>query len=229
MNAEKGFTLTETLVAIVIGLLVLLGIYTAVNTAQKSSSGIERKVGAQQDAKAALGLMEMEIRMASFNPNFATGIWINPATCTASANQQLRGIQNATGNSLAIEMDIDASSAIGDFANEIIIYAYDTVNLLLSRDVLQVGSCSSNAQPFLGDPVEGRKTVRVINNTLGIPIFRYYDGTDAEITSGMLPVAIPDIRRITITLAVETQDIDPSTHKRRRMIYTSSTILRNHH
>ena len=65
MKNHKGFTLVEIVVAMTIGMLLLVAIYGVVNIAQRSSSGIERRVMAQQDEKAALGLMEMEIRMAS--------------------------------------------------------------------------------------------------------------------------------------------------------------------
>ena len=125
-------------------------------------------------------------------------------------------------------MDINDSSSIGDIANEIITYTYNTANLYITRDVVQTSSCSSNPQPFLGDLTAGQKTVRVVNNNLGLPVFRYYDGRGNEIAAAALPAAIPNIRRIDITLAVETAEIDPSTNKRRGMIYSTSVVLRNH-
>jgi hypothetical protein len=77
------------------------------------------------------------------------------------------------------------------------------------------------------------RAVRVINNTAGtgntaIPVFRYYDGTGTEIAATALPAGIPDIRRIDITLAVETEGVDPNTNLRRRLIYSTSVIPRNH-
>jgi hypothetical protein len=59
-------------------------------------------------------------------------------------------------------------------------------------------------------------------------IFRYYDGSGAEIYPDANPLVIPNIRRIDITLAVETETIDPNTGRRRRMIYSTSVIPRNH-
>jgi hypothetical protein len=73
--------------------------------------------------------------------------------------------------------------------------------------------------------------VRVINNTLNIPMFRYFNGMGVEILAAGLPAGIPNIRRIEITLAVETEDPDPNvpgTTQRRRLIYSTSVIPRNH-
>ncbi|HQK99982.1 MAG TPA: hypothetical protein PK090_04370, partial [Smithellaceae bacterium] len=67
-----------------------------------------------------------------------------------------------------------------------------------------------------------------INNTLGIPVFRYYDSSGAEIAAGGLPANIPNIRRIDIVLAVETESIDTKKNEPRKIIYSTSVIPRNH-
>jgi len=233
MRNAKGFTLVEMVVAIGVATGLLAAIYLAINSTQHHSSSIERKVTAQQDVKPALDIMALEIGMASYNPTFASNLWVIPTgSCsTTSTNQTYRGIQEATANSIAAEMDISGSSGDGNGAlsesNEIIRYDYDTANQRITRAT----SCGSG-QPFLGDTVAGQKTVRVVNSTLGIPIFRYYDGAGAEIvqgaTSNDLPARIPDIRRIEIVLAVETENNDVNTGQPRRLIYSTSVIPRNH-
>ena len=65
----EGFTLVELVLAIAIGLVLLGAVWTAVWSGQRSSVGIERKVTTGQDARMALEIMALEIRMASFNPN----------------------------------------------------------------------------------------------------------------------------------------------------------------
>ncbi len=232
---EKGFTLIEILFALAIGLVTLGAIYVAVDSGQRSSFSIERKVVAQQDSRAALQIMSLEIGMASFNPNFVPSIWRNPGDCvSAAASQAYRGIPLAAPDSITIEMDIDESGTVANGANEVIRYAYDTTNQRISRET----NCGGG-QPFLGDLASsGRpKTVRIINNTLGInngmgvpAIFRYYNGQNppTELYPGVTPADIPDIRRIDIILAVETDEIDSVTGQRRRMIFSSSVIPRNH-
>ena len=228
----KGFTLVEVLFAITIGLLLLGAIFVAVQSGQRSSVAIEAKTTAQQDVRAVLELMSLEIGMASYNPTYALNtIWRNPVGCTtncvsAGADTD-KGIRDATANTITVEMDIGESRSICDNSNEIISYVYDTANQRITRST----NCG-NAFEFLGctdangdgrcDSNNTLRTVRVINNTLGIPMFRYYNGTNTATAN------VPDIRRIDITLAVETETIDPNTGQRRRMIYSTSVIPRNH-
>lgn len=231
MKNTQGFTLIEILVATAISLLMLGTIYLAIQSAQRSSSGMERKVTAQHDARSALEIMAMEIRMASYNPMFSTSVWMNPNCSGTSPNQAYKGIQAATANSLTVEMDICCSAGDGDGdvndPNEIITYNYVTSGT--NRYITRETNCGG-AQPFLGDAATATtpRTARVINTDLGIPIFRYFDGQGVEIAAASLPAAIPNIRVIDITLAVETDEIDPSTGQRRRMVYSTRVIPRNH-
>ena len=232
-RTEKGFTLVETIAAIAIAMIMMTSIYAAINMAQKSTTGIEHKVVAQQDARVALEIMAMEIRMASYDMALNRGIWVDPATCVAGT-PAARGIREATSGTLAVEMDIDDSGVVGDSPNEIIRYAYlsgDT-DLRITRGTVRCpGPTTGGAQPFLGAPEGGTdsRTVRVINQTVNVPVFRYYDGAGTEIfpTAGD-QTSVPNIRRIDITLAAETEDIDPGTQQRRRMIYGTSVIPKNH-
>jgi len=230
MRDAKGFTLVELLIAVGVAMGLLVAVYMAVNSTQHHSTTIERKVTAQQDLKPVLDIMAMEIGMVSYNPTAASNLWVIPTgSCLGTAsNQNYRGIQEATANSIVVEMDIgpsgDGDGMLGD-SNEVIRYNYDTTNQYITRET----NCGGG-QPFLGDTAaSGRpRTVRVINNTLGIPVFRYYNGTGAEIASSGLPAGIPNIRRIDITLAVETEDVNANTGQRISLTYSTSVIPRNH-
>ena len=224
MKNIKGFTLIEIVMALFVGLLLLGVVYISVVSAQRSSVSIERKTVAHQDARAILEIMATETAMVSFNPNFASNLWRDPGDCVnISANQTYKGIQAATANSITLEMDLLESGAVGDNPNEIIGYVYDFANERITREV----NCAG-ALPFLGDVPGNARSVRVINQTLGIPMFRYFDGLGSEIVAGTLPDSIPNIRRIEITLAVETEMVTPDTGTRRRMIYSTSVVPRNH-
>jgi type II secretory pathway component PulJ len=231
---DRGLTLVEIVVTAAVSMILMGAIYMAINSAQRSSMGIERKVTAQQDVRPALELMGMEIRMVSFNPTFTDTIWINPTCSGTSSNLTYRGIQAATATSITIEMDIDSTGIVGDNTNEIIAYNYDVANQRITRST----SCAS-AQSFLGTTIASGdpRTVLVVNDinndgvyTEGtdIPVFRYYDGSGVLIPPANLPAAIPNIRRIEITLAVQTEDVDPNTNQRRSLIYSTSVIPRNH-
>jgi prepilin-type N-terminal cleavage/methylation domain-containing protein len=230
MSDKRGFTLVEILAALGIGAIMLAAIYSMINLSQKTSSGIERRVAAQQDEKTALELMAMEIGMASYTPLSISDLtlWRSSACNAVTPHTTYKGIQAAAANSITIQMDIDDMGSIGD-PNEIISYNYDAGNLYITRAT----NCGS-AQPFLGDTAtSGRtRTVRVINGDTSIynpviPVFRYFDGKDIEIAAPVTS-SIPDIRRIEITLAVETEHPDPNNAQRKRMVYSTSVIVRNH-
>jgi prepilin-type N-terminal cleavage/methylation domain-containing protein len=225
MRNNRGYTLVEMVISIAVGLVIIAVIYAAVNMGQRSTVNIERKVAAHQDARAALQLMSLEIQMASFNPTYAPNVWKDPGSCTAlSGNQNYRGIQAATASSISIETDVNESGVVGGSGNpnEIITYGYDAANQYITRET----GCGGN-MPFLGDRPGDPRAVRVIN-TAAVPVFRYYNAQGTEITSAGLPAGIPNIARIDITVWVETEDIDPNSGQRRRMIYSTNVIPRNH-
>ncbi|MDX9819672.1 MAG: prepilin-type N-terminal cleavage/methylation domain-containing protein [Desulfococcus multivorans] len=224
-NRERGYTLAEVMVAIAVGMVILMAIYAAINAAQRFTAGIDRKVVAHQDTRAVLDLMAMEIQMASFNPQYSPTLWRNPDNCTGqSTNQNYKGIQTATATTLSVQSDINENGTLVANSNEIITYNYDAANQYITRE----SSCGG-AQPFLGalPTSTAPRGVRVIN-TAAVPVFRYYDARGTEILPAGLPAGIPDIARIDITLWAETEEIDPSTGQRRKLIYSTSVIPRNH-
>ncbi|NWF57337.1 MAG: hypothetical protein HXY45_21365 [Syntrophaceae bacterium] len=223
-NKQNGFTLVEILYALFFGLTLLGAIYVALIAGHKSSVALDNKITALQGTRSVIESMALEISMASFNANFVSNLWRDPANCGAiSPNQPRKGIQEATATSLTLEMDLNESGVIGDFPNEVIAYVYDIPNQRLTRSV----NCGA-ATSFLGDIPGNPRSERLINNDLLIPVFRYFDGLGVEIPAASLPAAIPNIRRIQITLAVETEDVDPNSYQRRRMTYSTSVIPRNH-
>ncbi len=249
MNDARGFTLVEIAIAIAVSLIMIYAIGVAIESASRSSGSIERKVTAQQDVRGALEIMAMEVRMASYNPSFSTTIWQSdgnpggPNFCTTpSANQAWKGIQEATANSITVEMDVlggldgngnpDGNGALTE-NNEIV--RYNFVQTGNDRYITREANCGG-PQAFLGDSLVSTnpRTVRIINADadVNVPVFRYFDGQGVELLfpTGCLPgcgANMPNIRMIEITLAVETEDIDPSTGLTRRMFYKTREILRN--
>ncbi len=230
LKQSRGFTVVELVMAVAVGLVLLVAISTAMVSGQRSATGIERKVTTNQDTRAALDIMAGEIRMASYNALFTANIWVNPSNCGVAANQTYKGIQEATATAITIEMDLDQSGAC-NAAGEIIHYEYDAANMRLNRESI---ICTAGVRSplallsFLG-PIAGQpevRTVEVVNGAL--PVFRYFDGTGAQIAYANLPNDIPRIRRIEIALLVRSADVDPNTGQQRQMAYSTSVIPRNH-
>jgi prepilin-type N-terminal cleavage/methylation domain-containing protein len=220
-DRSKGFTLIEILLAMAIGVIVLAAIYAATTAGQQASAGIEQKISAQQDVRAALDIMAGEISMASFNPLAADDNGWRNNLCVAGGVTTSRGIQSASANQLSIQMDRQENNNIGLDTNEIITYTF--VNNSITRET----NCGG-AQAFLGDagaPTNTARNVMVINDAAAISTFRYFKGDGTEITS---PVLLPgEIRKIRITLAVQAAASDLQGQKR-KLVYSSEVVPRNH-
>ena len=222
----EGFSLIEVMLAMVIGTMVLSAIYVATYEGQKASTGVEQKISEQQDVRAALDIISDDLAMASFNPTGGGSLWIS-TNCGASGSGVAanKGIQVATPNQIAIEMDTNGNGAI-DAPTELITYNFDIPNQQITR----LTGCGA-PPAFLGDvtaPSTTARNVKVVNNLLGISMFRYFDGNNTEIFPTSVNTApIPNIRKIHVTIAVEAAaaDIQGQT---RRLIYSTDIIPRNH-
>jgi type IV pilus assembly protein PilW len=68
MKGDKGFTLTELMVSLVISGVLMTGVYSVFNSQQKSYAVQDQLAAAHQNLRAALNLMVKDIRMAGFDP-----------------------------------------------------------------------------------------------------------------------------------------------------------------
>jgi type IV pilus assembly protein PilW len=209
-DSSKGFTLVETLIALVIGTIIIGATLMASMAGQQAASGIEQKVDVQQDIRAALDLMVMEISMASYNPNADKTLiqWKSAGDCNAAGTTANRGIQQADGSNIAVEMDLNGDGNVTG-SNEIIKYSYSGNRIRRST------SCGTNST-LIGNT----NSAWVINDP-GTPVFQYFDGNN-NVTAN-----IPDIRRIVVTLVVQSSTSDIK-GVARTMVYSTSIIPRNH-
>ena len=97
---EEGFTIAELIIAMGMSLAVMGAIYSLFQTQQKSYIHQERVATVQQNLRAAMFMMEREIRMAGCNPKGR----ITPAP----------GIVTAGANSIRITMDITDVAGTGE-------------------------------------------------------------------------------------------------------------------
>lgn len=115
---KQGFTLVELLVALAISGVVMAGIYSSFYSQQKSYVAQEQIVAMQQNLRAAIYIIEQEIRMAGCDPNG-----------TAQA-----GIQSISNNTINFTLDITNTAGTGDpdgdcdDANEDITYSLYTAD-----------------------------------------------------------------------------------------------------
>ncbi len=151
---NKGFTLLELMIAMAIAGIVAAAILMAFNSQQKTQVSQQLVVEMQQDLRAALYLMQQDVRMAGHDPLWvdgnADGVDDNrPAdgsdndcdTNTDGADpdeaNDISGVLVAGPHTIQVRMDIDNDAsdnvADGDFcdSNELVGYglAADTVTI----------------------------------------------------------------------------------------------------
>ncbi|MBN1471600.1 MAG: prepilin-type N-terminal cleavage/methylation domain-containing protein [Syntrophaceae bacterium] len=235
-NLKNGFTLIELMIALAVGMIIMTAIYAMINLGQQTSSNIDRRVLTQQDARAALDLMAMEVRMASFNPNLTTSTWATHALASNNAicynfTTTRKGIQTALGNSILIAMDLNSDGKIGGNAanadSEYIRYNYDITNSKITRRV----SCGPTFDILGGT---GNSTM-ISNNAVGVPLFEYFDINGNNISTNVINapdnvmIGINAIRRVRINIVADVENEDKrGLLKVNRRTYSTDTLVRNH-
>jgi Tfp pilus assembly protein PilW len=118
LKKMTGFTLTELMVAMGIGMVVLATVTTTFMAQARFYNAQEQINEMQQNARGALDLITRELKMAGYRPNGGTFDGV-----TYSVSQ------------LMIQADLDGNGAIStsSSANEQITYAYDSTNKRITR------------------------------------------------------------------------------------------------
>ncbi len=115
-NREKGFTLTELLIAMAIS-GIILGTIGGTFIIQRKSFGIQEQVTEMiQTARASMDMITREVRMAGYDPAGAGFVGIP---------------YNSSQLQIIADLDGDASTA---GPNENITYSYDGTNLRIVRN-----------------------------------------------------------------------------------------------
>lgn len=123
-----GFTLTEMMVAITIGMIVIASV-TGTFTAQTRQNKAEEEISQMhQNVRGALDLVSRELMQAGYK---ASGGSVTGVTYSS-----------ATPTQLLIQADLDSSGAIDTSSTslEYILYAYDSVNNQITRKLGSSGT-----------------------------------------------------------------------------------------
>lgn len=115
-----GFTLTELMVAMGIGMVVLAAVTTTFMAQAKFYNAQEQVNEMQQNARGALDIITRELKMAGYKPNGGT----------------IDGVTYSTAQ-LLVQADLDSSGTISSSssANEQITYAHDSANNQITRKI----------------------------------------------------------------------------------------------
>ncbi len=119
-HSESGLTLVELMLALLLAILLMGGVFMAYNVNHKTSHVQSQITMMQQDLRAVMDIVEREVRMAGYDPGRST---------TA-------GIISADPGQISISMDINADGVLsGD--QEIVNFRLDEDgNILRNSEVL---------------------------------------------------------------------------------------------
>ena len=110
-NNNKGFSLIELLIAMAVSSIVMAMITSVYNLQQKAHVTQQQVADMQQNIRAAMYLMESEIRMAGYDPTEGSGA----------------GIQTAGPNSIQFTGDIDGNG-VTTGTNEDMTFGFSLAN-----------------------------------------------------------------------------------------------------
>lgn len=105
--SQKGFTLVELMIALVVGVIVIGAIYATYIVQQRSYTVQETVAEAQQNIRVAMMVMAQDIRMAGYDPEGTGNFSITTAssnTFVFSADMDNSGGSPGTGETLTYEL-----------------------------------------------------------------------------------------------------------------------------
>lgn len=119
-NTDRGFTIVELLVAMLVGLVVLGAVISVFINQNRTNAAHQEVAYAQQNVRAGLELMAQEIRNAGYDPE----------------NNGFNAIPAATANSIRVLSNLSGDDEAGDpdEPNEDVTYTIDNGNRRLTRD-----------------------------------------------------------------------------------------------
>jgi type IV pilus assembly protein PilW len=120
LRKTEGFTLTELMVSMAIGMVMLAAVTTTFMLQTKTYNAQQQINEMEQNARGVLDVITRELKMAGYKPNGGS----------------FSGVTYST-TQLMIQTDLDASGGISTSttANEQITYAYDSTNKQITRAV----------------------------------------------------------------------------------------------
>jgi len=208
-SLERGFTLVELMVSLVIATILIVGIYQLYRSTQNTYLAQDQLAELQQNARIGIEEMIREMRLAGYQANCTT----TQADSTTSSNPQ------------HVFFEFDADTDLNG-TPERIKYWYDS-------NAKQINRASHSPAPVstsCGIPYAfATNEMQVVAGTPQSPVdsltFTFYDTNNGTLA---VPVASPkDIRRVAITLAVAATKAEEGTGAKRTVTITSDVKLRN--
>jgi prepilin-type N-terminal cleavage/methylation domain-containing protein len=185
---NKGLTLVELMIVLVLSLLLMAAVYMTYQLQHGSGQSQLQVAATQQDLRAALDIIAVDIMNSGANPNF-------PIT-----KQTLQGITNANGASLELVMDLNGNgttNASTDVGEDVV---YD----------LQGGNLNRTSVNATGN------ITRVIAHNATNLAFTYRDSQNALIVpvGNLTSTQALAVRFVQVAISKDSDQVDSQTGQR---------------
>jgi type IV pilus assembly protein PilW len=189
MNIQRnnqGFSLTELLVAMVIAGVVLSALYSQYLTQQRAYETTQAVTDAQQNLRAAMFMLERDVRMAGYDPTDAAAAGFKSSGQLAFAS--------STQSFVCFSWDRDEDGQpVSTEDNEWIAYQLNGGNLVRSDSLAEINS----------DP-NGNNWDIIADGISGVTFNFFSNG------SGVSATSVANIRIVEISMTAERTTRDPN-------------------
>lgn len=195
LKKQKGFTLLEILIAIGVFLIILIPLFNFERDIFYNNSFVQKSLLAEQESRRVLKNIISELRTSS------------------SSNNGSYPIVLASSTAITFFSDINDDGL------------KEQIRYFLDGTTLKKGVIKPSGQPYQYI-TEDEEIFLEVNNIspLSTDIFEYYDDSYSGTTSPLsLPINIPEIRLVKITLMVEADPNRPPAP----LYFTSQVSIRN--
>jgi Tfp pilus assembly protein PilW len=204
LKDQRGFTLSELLVAAGLSLAVMASIYGLFRSHSHTIKGQESRMEAHEYAMAILDVMVREIRNTGYFPS---------AACNATG-----GVASATATSFSFIYDKDNSGTCsGD--DEVVAFAYDSVSKNVTRNSQELSDGNVTAVQFTYYPQQ---------TSITAPAPFCFSTGNPSGCSGTLSSSLSAIQKIAISITVQSKNPDVQFGGQSNITMSSSADLRNH-
>lgn len=179
---ERGFTLTELLVTMLVGIVVLGGVVTLVTVTAASSGRISERVAANQLARPQMARVMNELHSACISPGLAPIL----AGSTSDSISFIHG----TGSAVA-PTPVKRTIAVSG-------------GMMTDTTYLKTGGTAPD-WTFSATPDKTYRLLERVGQIGTTPIFRYYGYENGAISQTPLPVPLSDsdaARAVQVTISV---------------------------
>jgi prepilin-type N-terminal cleavage/methylation domain-containing protein len=157
LRSERGFTLTELLLAVSIGTIVMLAAVNLIDASVRASDEVLNRVDGLQKGRSALEQITQRVR-AQVCPDKNTPALAAASDSSMTFYTELNTTTDASGNPLFAPEGRRLTLSSGKLTEEI----WNTL------------SAPPFANTFSALPDTNRVIATALSNTAGVPLFRYY-------------------------------------------------------